>query len=192
MPRHFRDPDEGEYVAFTMVLSGVLSMKPMNDWIACRLMAMSMVALPGFAALPAFANGADAAAAGTRAEDAVRQASAAEVKAFLDKDPARLATLWSDDMVVTNPLNKFVHKLQVLGMVRSGVLTFSAYGRTIDYAHIYGDTVILAGHETVTWGSRMPHAGKTEQLLFTAVWMKQGGHWQEVARHANVVPPTRG
>lgn len=74
-------------------------------------------------------------------------------------------------------------------MVKSGMLTFTAYDRMIDYARGYGDTVILAGHETVTWGSKMPHPEKTEHLLFTAVWMKHGGHWQEVARHANVVPP---
>lgn len=122
-------------------------------------------------------------------EAAVRQASTQEVKAFMDKDAGQLARLWSDDMVVTNPLNKFVTKRQVLGMVQSGMLTFNAYDRAINYAHVYGDTVILAGNETVTWGSKMPHAGKTERLLFTAVWMKRAGRWQEVARHANVVPP---
>ncbi len=95
-------------------------------------------------------------------------------------------------MVVTNPLNKFVTKQQVLGMVRAGVLTFSAYDRHIGYAHAYGDTVIMAGSEIVTWGNRMPHGGKTERLLFTAVWMKQGGRWQEVARHASVVPSAPG
>jgi hypothetical protein len=48
--------------------------------------------------------------------------------------------------------------------------------------------VIAAGSETVVWGGKMPNAGKTEHLRFTAVWMKQGGRWQEVARHANIVP----
>lgn len=138
------------------------------------------------AALPCFAQATETPE--QQAEAAVRQASAQEVKAFMDKDPAELAKLWSDDMVVTNPLNKFVTKRQVLGMVQSGMLTFTAYDRAIEYAHVYGDTVILAGNETVTWGSKMPHAGKTERLLFTAIWMKRGGHWQEVARHANVVP----
>ena len=143
----------------------------------------------GLAALPSFAHAADTPAADQQAEAAVRQASAQEVKAFMDQDAGELASLWSDDMVVTNPLNKFVTKRQVLGMVQSGVLTFTSNDRVIEYAHVYGDTVILAGRETVTWGSKMPHAGKTEHLLFTAVWMKRAGHWQEVARHANVVPP---
>jgi ketosteroid isomerase-like protein len=165
-------------------------MKSTSKLIASRLLAVAAFSLMGFLTFPRFAQGTGSGGAADKgAEESVRQASATEVKAFLDKDARQLASLWSDDMVVTNPLNKFVGKRQVLGMVQAGVLTFTAYDRTIEYAHVYGDTVILAGNETVTWGSRMPHAGKTERLLFTAIWMKQGGRWQEVARHANVVPP---
>jgi len=47
--------------------------------------------------------------------------------------------------------------------------------------------VIVAGSEVVGWGGKMPNAGKTEHLRFTAVWMKQAGKFQEVARHANIV-----
>ena len=35
----------------------------------------------------------------------------------------------------------------------------------------------------------MPNAGKIEHLRFTGIWMKQGGGWKEIARHANIVPP---
>jgi hypothetical protein len=38
------------------------------------------------------------------------------------------------------------------------------------------------------WGGKMPNAGKTEHLRFTGIWMKQGRRWQQVARHANIVP----
>jgi ketosteroid isomerase-like protein len=163
-------------------------MKLKGSSIGFRLAMMAIVASTSSAAFPSFAQVTAGSMADKRAEESVRQASASEVSAFLDKDAGQLSSLWSDDMVVTNPLNKFVSKRQVMGMVQSGVLTFTAYDRTIEYAHVYGDTVILAGNETVTWGSRMPHAGKTERLLFTAVWMKRGARWQEVARHANVVP----
>ena len=96
--------------------------------------------------------------------------------------------LWSDDFVVTNPLNKFVNKQQVLGMMRSGFLQIPKYDRQIEYIRSYGDTVIVAGSETVLWGGQMPNKGKTEHLRFTAVWRKQNGRWQQVARHANIVP----
>ncbi|HET9308720.1 MAG TPA: nuclear transport factor 2 family protein [Candidatus Sulfotelmatobacter sp.] len=123
-----------------------------------------------------------------QAELQVRQASDEEVQAFLHNDAKNMARLWSDDLVVTNPLNKFVTKQQVLGMMQSGFLVITSYERRIEYAHVYGDMVILAGSETVVWGGKMPNAGKTEQLRFTAIWMKQQGRFQEIARHANIVP----
>jgi ketosteroid isomerase-like protein len=123
-----------------------------------------------------------------RAEEEVRQLNAEEVEAFLHKDSKTMARLWSDDFVVTNPLNKFVNKQQVLGMVESGFLVITSYDRQIEYLRFYGDTAIAAGSEIVAWGGKMPNAGKTEHLRFTGIWMKQGGRWQEVARHANIVP----
>ena len=99
-----------------------------------------------------------------------------------------MANLWSNDLVVTNPFNKFVTKQQILGMVESGSLSIPSYDRQIEYVRSYGDTVIVAGSETVVWGGKMPNAGKTEHLRFTSIWMKQQGRWQEVARHANIIP----
>jgi ketosteroid isomerase-like protein len=122
------------------------------------------------------------------AEKEIRRLNIEEPEAFLHKDSKTLARLWSDDLVVTNPLNKFVNKQQVLGMIESGFLVIKSYDRQIEYLRFYGDTAIVAGSETVMWGGKMPNAGKTEHLRFTGVWMKQGGRWQQVARHANIVP----
>jgi ketosteroid isomerase-like protein len=122
------------------------------------------------------------------AEEDVRRLNSEEVQAFLNKDSKTLASLWSDDLVVTNPLNKLVNKQQVLGMVESGFLVITSYDRQVEYLHVYRDTVIVAGGETLVWGGKMPNAGRTEHLRFTAVWMRQDGTWQEVARHANIVP----
>lgn len=143
---------------------------------------MIMLALVTGSAAAAQSNGHQ------RAEEEVRGLSAEEVAAFVHNDTKAEARLWSDDMVVTNPLNKFVTKQQVLGMVESGFLVITAFERQIEYVRVYGETVIVAGNETVQWGGKMPNAGKTEHLRFTAVWIKQRGRWQEVARHANVVP----
>jgi uncharacterized protein (TIGR02246 family) len=121
-------------------------------------------------------------------EQELRRLNTEELDAFLHKDAKALANLWSDDLVVTNPLNKFVTKQQILGMVESGFLVITSYDRSVEYVRVYGDTVIVAGSETVVWGGKMPNAGKAEHLRFTGVWMKQAGRWQEVARHANIVP----
>jgi hypothetical protein len=54
-----------------------------------------------------------------------RKLNADEVAAFLNNDPKALARVWSGDFVVTNPLNKFVSKQQVLGMIQSGFLVIT-------------------------------------------------------------------
>jgi uncharacterized protein (TIGR02246 family) len=126
--------------------------------------------------------------AAPKQEEAVRRLSNEEVQAFLHRDPDALARLWSENFLVTNPLNKLATKQQVLGMVRSGFLVITSYSREVEDVRAYGDTVILIGSEHVVWGGRMPNAGKAELLRFTAVWTKQGGNWREIARHANIVP----
>lgn len=125
----------------------------------------------------------------SNSEKEVRQLNNDEVEAFVHNDAKTMARLWSDDFVVTNPLNRFVTKRQVLAMVESGFLAIPSYDRQIEYIRVYGDVVIVAGGETVLWGGKMPNVGKTEHLRFTAVWMRRVGVWQEVARHANIVPP---
>ena len=46
-------------------------------------------------------------------------------------------------------------------MIESGNLAISSLDRQIEYVHVYGDTVIVAGSETAVWGGRMPVAGQT-------------------------------
>lgn len=120
-------------------------------------------------------------------EGEIRLLNAQEVEALLHNDIQTLRRLWSDDFVVTNPLNKFVKKQQVLGLIESATLAFTSYDRQVEYMRIYADTAVVAGSETVVWAGKMPNAGKMSHLRFTAVWMKQGGRWQQMARHANII-----
>lgn len=128
-----------------------------------------------------------AAAAQTSVEAQIRQLNEREVAGLMHQDVKALAPLWSDQFVVTNPYNRFVTKKDVVDFVASGRLGFRDYDRRIEYIHVYGDTVVVAGSETVAWAGRMPLAGKTSLLRFTSVWMRHGDSWQEVARHANIV-----
>ena len=120
-------------------------------------------------------------------EAVIRRLNDDEVQAFLRRDRATLARLWSPEMVVTNPLNRLVTRDDVLGMIDSGFLVITSYNRRLEYLRSYGSIVVVAGSETVTWGGRMPLAGRAQQLRFTAVWSLQDGHWREIVRHANVV-----
>src|SRR5258706_8706273 len=119
------------------------------------------------------------------AEDEVRRLNTEEVEAFLHSDPKAMERLWSDDFVVTNPLNKFVNRQQVLGMVQSGFLVITSLDRQIEYVRVYGNTVIVAGSETLLWGGKMPKAGKNQQLRVTGIWMKKRGPRQQMAPPAH-------
>jgi ketosteroid isomerase-like protein len=160
----------------------------MKAFHACTVLVVSLAFCAGTLLASAQVT-AQPASKDNHADEEVRRMNTAEVEAFLHNDPKAMARLWSDDFVVTNPLNKFVSKQQVLGMVESGFLIITSYDRQIEYLRFYGDTAIVAGNETVVWGGKMPNAGKTERLRFTGIWMKQGEGWREVARHANIVPP---
>jgi uncharacterized protein (TIGR02246 family) len=150
---------------------------------------VAFFALPAVLASPAIlAQVSNPSADQSGAEQEIRGLNTEEVNAFLHNDPKEMARLWSDDLVVTNPLNRFVNRQQVLGMVTSGFLIITSYDRQIEYVRVYGNTAIVAGNETVVWGGKMPNAGKTERLRFTGIRMKQQGRWQQVARHANIIP----
>jgi uncharacterized protein DUF4440 len=120
-------------------------------------------------------------------ESELRTLNAREVEALMHNDLRTLDRLWSDEFVVTNPLNKFVNKQQVVELIESNTLAFTSYDRQIEYVRIYDATAIVTGSETVMWAGKMPSAGKKSHLRFTAVWMKHEGRWREVARHANIV-----
>ncbi|MEP6636002.1 MAG: nuclear transport factor 2 family protein [Acidobacteriota bacterium] len=122
-----------------------------------------------------------------RVEEEIRRLNAQEVDGLLRRDVKVLEHIWSEDLVVTNPLNKFVDKRSVLGLIESGTLAFVSYDRQLEYIRIYGETAVVAGSERVVWAGKMPNAGKISNLRFTAIWMRQDGRWQQVARHANVI-----
>lgn len=114
-----------------------------------------------------------------------------EVQAFVKNDVPAMDRLWAESFVVTNPLNKFIDKKQLMEMVRSGFLAIPTFERRIEYVRFYGDVAVVVGEESVVWGGRMPNAGKTQKLRFTGIWQKQGRVWRQVARHANIVPEAK-
>jgi hypothetical protein len=137
--------------------------------------------------LLAFLPAAAQSSKGDGSEEELRRLNTQEVDGLLRNDLRILKPLWSDDFVVTNPFNKFVDKPQVVNIVADGTLAFKAYDRQIEYMRFYGITAIVAGSETVVWAGKLPISGQTSRLRFTAIWMKQAGRWQEVARHANII-----
>ena len=150
-----------------------------------------MIASPFIAVAVSFAAQAQSIASSPTSIVALRVANDREVMAFLATDADALAALWAKDFLVTNPLNKVATKAEVLAMVRGGMLSFKSYKRQIETIRRYDSVAVIVGSENVEWAGKMPLAGKALPLRFTAVWHIDHGRWQQVARHANVVWPTR-
>ena len=77
--------------------------------------AVILMSLTGVAALFSSTQpSTDATGNDKRTEEEIRRLNVEEAQAFLHKDSESLARLWSDDLVVTNPLNKFVYSISAL------------------------------------------------------------------------------
>ena len=79
---------------------------------------VSVIALMGGLVLAAIGQN----AGDERSENEIRDLNKLEVQALMKNDVKAMESLWSDDFVVTNPLNQFVGKKQVLeqGVGKSG------------------------------------------------------------------------
>jgi ketosteroid isomerase-like protein len=120
------------------------------------------------------------------AEQQVRTAEAAHVKAMLDRDEAALRTLWSPEMVVNAPNNQVGDGPGTLQLMRIGVIRYQAYEQTIECVKVFGDTAIVMGQELVM-PSGGPDEGKAVQRRFLNVWQRSVGGWQQIARQATVI-----
>ena len=147
---------------------------------------------PGLAAAfsiaAAFAGA--AAARGTDGwEQEVRAAEARHRAAFLAGDAAALEDLLADSFLVNSPLYTVATKEQVVGMVRKGTLTISAFDQQIEMVRRYGDIVVVMGADSVVYAAPSPKAGQTERRRFTDLWRLESGRWHFAARHANIICP---
>lgn len=107
--------------------------------------------------------------------------------AMLKGDLQTLSRIFADDFVVTNPFNEFLTKKQVLDRVKQRTIAFSRFEREVEYVKEYGDTAVTAGHETFVPAEKMRGAGQPIRLRITGVWLRKGGQWKQVARHASVI-----
>ncbi|HEY0711767.1 MAG TPA: nuclear transport factor 2 family protein [Polyangia bacterium] len=121
---------------------------------------------------------------GAALEAQARAADYAHAQAVLRGDQAALNQLWNDEFIINNQFHQVDHGERI----KKGIVTYAYFVREVEAAKVYGDTVILMGHETVMPKGASPDAGKTWHRRYTNVWTKLQGKWRLVARHAHVVP----
>jgi hypothetical protein len=102
-------------------------------------------------------------------------------------DMPNVEALMAPDLLVHAPMNAVVQRESVLARLRSGQIAYEAgTRRSISYAGVRGDTVVLMGEETVKPVGAAPNAGKVVRRRFTDVWRNEGGAWMLAIRQATV------
>ncbi|HJU55799.1 MAG TPA: nuclear transport factor 2 family protein [Pyrinomonadaceae bacterium] len=116
-------------------------------------------------------------------EQEIRRLDLAHADAVLRGDLAAMDKLWTEDFIVNNPFNE----VDKADRIRTGTVTYSSFIREPESVLVHGGTVIVMGRETVVPKGSSPDAGKTINRRYTNIWMKRGGKWRLVARHASVI-----
>jgi ketosteroid isomerase-like protein len=128
------------------------------------------------------------------AESLIRSFDDRERVAALNRDVDALTQLWSEGFTVNAPNNRVVvgREANLQAFVRSGIINFSTFDRTIEFIRVDGPIAIVMGLETVIPKSDAPSAGlvagQRVQRRFTNIWRKEGETWRLYWRHANVIP----
>lgn len=110
-------------------------------------------------------------------------------EALLKDDHAAFAALLAKDLVVNNPQNGVSVRGATGRRNTAGLISYSRYDRTIEYAGMLGEMVLLMGDERVVPKGDAPTAGQEVRRRFTDIWKTEDGRWVLAARQATIVAP---
>ena len=109
---------------------------------------------------------------------------------MLKEDTNALKKIYDPGLLVNAPFNAVTVGSEVVyQLVHTGFIMLSAFTMETENVLIKGDVAVTMGSETVTFdkNSTNPHAGQTIKRRFTHVYLKEGGSWMLIARHANEI-----
>ena len=121
------------------------------------------------------------------AEADIRKLEEQERQAVLKKDTAMLRKIWDKHFLVNAPTNRIVLTNDAVARPVITQLSYTSFTREIEQVLVRGDVVFSMGSEIVVPAEGSPNAGKEIKRRYTNIWMKQGGVWTLVARHASVI-----
>ncbi|TYZ07043.1 nuclear transport factor 2 family protein [Hymenobacter lutimineralis] len=118
----------------------------------------------------------------------IRRLDLAHAQAIFRSDAAALDSLMNDDVSVNHPTNRIVkEKKELLGLIKQGVIRYSAFERTPESFLFFKDMVVVMGGEVVVPAKGAPNAGQKLRRRYTNIWLLQDGKWKLSVRHANNV-----
>ena len=109
--------------------------------------------------------------------------------ALVKDDHAAFAALLAKDLVVNNPQKGISINGATGRRNTAGLISYSGYIRSIEYAGMRGEMVLLMGDERVVPKGDSPMAGKEVRRRFTDLWKMDGGRWVLTARQSTIVAP---
>ncbi|UTP40858.1 nuclear transport factor 2 family protein [Phenylobacterium sp. LH3H17] len=133
-----------------------------------------------------------AAAPRTADETAVLEADARQRDAVAKSDLAAIAQIAHPNLRVNAPNNRILTRQDLIRMVGSGDIRNDVFERTPETVVITGDVGVVMGREVVYPGAASEQARmygqKTLNRRYTNIYLREGGAWRHLARHANVIP----
>ena len=126
----------------------------------------------------------------TGLEREIRKLDLAAAEAILKKDEAGIDRYFAADSVTNNPRGGItIGNAGVKELFKTGVIDYAEFTREIEKVQVRGSSAVVMGSETITTRQREGRPAETYRRRYTNVWMKRGGRWQIIARHASVICP---
>jgi ketosteroid isomerase-like protein len=119
-------------------------------------------------------------------EDDIRKAEAAWADAVKTGDQTKLNQMMGDGLVYTHSTGIVDTKGEYLSKLKQGTQKYATIQASNMGVHMYKDTAIVNATARMTGTTKdVPFDNK---LLYTHVWVKQGGRWQLVAHQTTKIP----
>ena len=128
-------------------------------------------------------------------ERAVLAADARQRDAVARVDPAAIAAIAHPNLRINAPSNRILSGEDLVRMVGSGEIRNEVFERIPEAVVVTGDVAVVMGRETVLPSAASEQARmygrRTLNRRYTNVYLREGGRWRHLARHANIIPGTK-
>ncbi len=122
---------------------------------------------------------------------ALLAADAAQRSAVAEVDLAAIRAGAHPNLRVNAPNNRILTRDDLVRMVGSGEIRNEVFERVPEEVIVTGDVGVVMGRETVYPGADSEQARmygrRTLNRRYTNIYLREGGVWRHLARHANVI-----